>query len=199
MRAPTATKLVPKSSSSTTTHPLLATTTTTAVQQTATTMVPATVPAPTTTTTAIVCRNSLDARCGSFRWDPAPDNQPITVQVSVASGTHKVGQPVTFHIVVDDPDRPIEHICVGTDYGDASVPFCGRPIVERAPADQQPHGPWAPPPKQPDHLETDPTHSYRSAGSYTVHFVYRSQQSCAATGDPYYSEGTGTATITIVN
>jgi hypothetical protein len=153
--------------------------------------------APTSTTTTLNCHDSYDAHCGEFRWDPSPDNQPLTVQVTVTSTKAKVGDPVTFHVVVDDPDRPIDRNCSGKDYGDNSEPFCGPPAVDCAPTGRQPHGPWSPPAKQPDHLETDVTHVYRAPGTYTVHFVYRSTQSCAETGNPYYSEGSATATVRV--
>jgi len=41
---------------------------------------PAPRPVPTTAAPAPSCRNSTDAACGEFRWDPAPAaNQPMTV------------------------------------------------------------------------------------------------------------------------
>jgi hypothetical protein len=119
----------------------------------------------------------------------------VTVRVTTTSP--KARQPVEIHIVVEDPDTRIDRECTGTDYGDNSEPFCGRPSVDCPAPERQPHGAWSPPPKYPDRVETDISHIYQAAGTYTVHFVYRSTQSCAATGNPYYSEGTATTTVTV--
>jgi hypothetical protein len=153
---------------------------------------PTTTTAPTaTTTTGPVCHNSYDDRCGPFRWDPQPDNEPLTVQVTTTTPTARAGEPVTFHVVVDDPDHRIDRGCDDEDFGEdgrSCAPSCSLP--------PQPHGQWSPPPKQPDHYETDTTHVYAAPGTYRVRIAYTSGV-CDGADNPYGSQGTGTATVTI--
>lgn len=134
-----------------------------------------------------VCRDSYDDRCGPFRWDPQPENQPLRVAVTAASAASKVGEPIQFHVVVDDPDTHIDRHCPGLDYGDKSE-RCFSAGADCA-AGYEPYGAWSPPRKRPDHLETAVTHTYRAIGTYTVRFTYYSESSCAPGGDPYRSEG----------
>jgi hypothetical protein len=143
-------------------------------------------------TGALACHNSYDKRCGPFRWDPQPDKQPLTVQISTRSGTAKVGEPVTFHVVVDDPDWHIDRSCQDDDFGDE-----GQDCEDQcAAATSQPYGPWSPPPKNPDHYETDITHTYKRPGAYAVKVTFRSG-TCGPPTNPYGSRGTGTIQVTM--
>jgi len=186
---------VPSKSTSSTTRPVASTTTTTA--RTRTTSVPTTERASTTTTTAIVCRDSLDPACGAFRWDPQPDNGPLTVKVTVLTPHPTAGEPVQLKVVLDDPDARIDAECFTTQsFGDdtpsgsciADYPGCPEP---------KRYGPWTPPAKRTDHRELILSHTY-DAGTYTATFGYYSMGvSCMTYPDPYGSSGTGTATFTV--
>jgi len=190
-----------KPTSSTTARPVPTTTTTTAAQQTRTTSVPTTVPAPTTTTTAIVCRDSHDPTCGRFRWDPQPDNGPLTVKVTVLTPHPTAGEPVQFKVVLDDPDAHIDPECyTRQSFGD---PTSEGSCIADYPACPEPrrYGPWTPPAKQPDHRELILTHTY-GAGTFTATFGYYSRGlPCdfpyPDMADPYGSSGIGTATVTV--
>ena len=51
------------------------------------------------------CRNSSDPACGPFSWDPPPaPNQPRQVNLSVSTASPRVGQAVTVHADVHDPE-----------------------------------------------------------------------------------------------
>src|SRR2546421_3551967 len=80
---------------------------------TTTTRRPGPAPAP-----APACRNSYDAACGPFRWDPEPGpNAPLTVAVTPPSQQVIAGKEVNFHVVADDPDAKIDR-CYAVDFGD---------------------------------------------------------------------------------
>src|SRR5207248_5063404 len=66
----------------------------------------------TSTTTTTPCRNSQDARCGQFSWDPDPGpNGSVTVQVTPHPGVVHAGDTVFFDVVVDDPDHVVGLNC----------------------------------------------------------------------------------------
>ena len=142
-------------------------------------------------TGTLTCHNSYDKRCGPFRWDPQPDNEPLTVQITTGSATAKVGEAVMFRVVVDDPDRHIDRNCRDEFFGDE-----GQGCEYQCGQAAQPYGPWSPPRKDPDHYETDITHTYKSPGAYTVKITFRSG-TCDPQTNPYRSQGTGTINVTV--
>ena len=167
--------------------------TTTAEPVTTTTVAPAPTTAPHGTTTTLVCRNSTNPACGPFRWDPPPGpNSPLTVQVTYSPSSPKAGETVTFHVVVDDPDAKINRVCnYNAVYGDGSVqPGCGSSALCAAV-----YGPWTPPARVADHYGTDFQHTYATAGTYTASFSFQSTSFCYP--DPYGSQGSGSATVTV--
>lgn len=144
-----------------------------------------------------MCRDSLDPACGPFRWDPQPDNGPLTVKVTVLTPHPTAGEPVQLKVVIADPDARVDTECFTTQsFGDdtpsgsciADYPGCPEP---------KRYGPWTPPAKRIDHRELLLTHTY-DAGRYTATFGYYSMGvSCMTYPDPYGSSGTGTATFTV--
>ena len=191
----------PASTTSSVTRPAKPTSTPTSAAPTTTTT-PATAPATTSTTApAPECRNSHDAACGPFRWDPKPDNGPLTVKVTVVTPHPTEGEPVQLKIVLDDPDARIDTGCLTTQsFGDDSLSSSCH--ADYAPC-QEPrrYGPWEPPAKRPDHHEMIITHTY-GAGTFAATFGYYSMGlSCIVAfpegGDPYGSRGTGTVTFTV--
>lgn len=150
------------------------------------------------TTASPNCSNSFDSRCGPFRWDPEPDNQPLVVEISVITGTPKVGEPVQFRSIADDPDMQIDDYCVGMLFGDNKDPYC----IESSPScpvSPTAYGTWTPPTKNPDRVERVISHTYDAPGTYTASFTFRSvNTSCASPNNPYYSVGTGTVTFTVL-
>jgi hypothetical protein len=151
-----------------------------------------------TTSSTIACRNSYDARCGRFHWDPQPQpGDPLTVRIQVVSSTPRSGQPVDFHVTVDDPNMPIDQNCYGKFYGDNTGGDCGA-VYECPNNTQQPYGPWSPPAKNSDHYEATISHVYATPGTYTMKLVFRSKQGCENPPNPYYgTEGVGTVTVTV--
>ena len=179
--------------------PMLPAPTTTTVAASVIPLQAATTLPPATTTTAApapapakACRNSYDAACGPFRWDPDPGaNAPLTVAVSPQSQQVSAGQEVNFHVVGDDPDAQIDRCVAFVDYGDGQKGGnCPPPA-----ACQTPYGPWTPPAKTADHWETDVTHKYPTAGSYSVSVVLQSHSFCNP--DPYGGSAQGPATVTV--
>ncbi|HVW33042.1 MAG TPA: hypothetical protein VHL53_10925 [Acidimicrobiia bacterium] len=140
---------------------------------------------------AAVCHDSYDKRCGPFRWDPQPENGPLTVQISGPPVAVKAGQPVTFHVVVDDPDHSIDRECDHEDYGDE-----GHDCTPGCEAWPIPYGPWSPPLTQPDHYERDLTHTYAKPGTYAVSVAFSSGM-CDPPINPYGSYGAATTTVTV--
>lgn len=140
-------------------------------------------PATTTTTAPPVCRNSTDPRCGDFRWDPLPNNQPLTVNVSFSPAAPKAGDSVTFTVEVSDPDHAVTSNCAVVEYGDGySEPPAPCPVPTCGPA----HGPWDPPAAQPGTQRFTYSHIYAAAGSYTARFVFHTDKDTRCPQpDPY--------------
>lgn len=140
-------------------------------------------PVNTTTTAPPVCRNSTDPRCGDFRWDPLPNNQPLTVNVSFSPAAPKAGDSVTFNVDVSDPDHAVTSNCAVVEYGDGnSEPPSPCPAPTCGPA----HGPWDPPAAQPGSQTFTYTHVYGAAGSYTAKFVFHTDKDTRCPQpDPY--------------
>ncbi|MFN2504324.1 MAG: hypothetical protein ABR540_08850 [Acidimicrobiales bacterium] len=140
----------------------------------------------------IVCRDSVDERCGNFFWDPAPPaNQPI--EVIVNSSPAVVGRPVTFTVTVTEPDRAMDAACVSVDYGDGgrSAPCPEPPCPTR-------FGPWTP--AGPGPRTSKPpitfTHTYNTntANPYTVTVTVDTRSDCK---DPFGQRVPTTRSITV--
>jgi hypothetical protein len=124
----------------------------------------------------------------------------MTVTVTVLTPSPRVGQPVTFKIVVDEPDTKIDRTCYGAGFGDAPQQGCAGPTYGSCSPSPQATGTWPPPPKQPDHYETTLTHTYQQAGTYTTAFTFgTAHPPCHSPEDkdPYYNRSTGKVTVTI--
>jgi hypothetical protein len=184
-------------------------TTTTEVEETTTTLLPgldeststtAVIVAPPTTAraeTTLVCRNSYDPKCGPFRWDPDPGpNAPLTVKVTFSPSNPTAGDTVQIHVVTDDPDAPtLSGWGCSPKFGDQTGVQCVTGLC--APQDE-PHGPWTPPPRRPLHHEETFSHAYEDAGTYNFEIDrVSSEGDCRWPPNPYGSGGKGTATIVV--
>lgn len=164
--------------------------TTSVTEQTTTTAagvlpLPTTEPTETTETTrpaasptakpALVCRNSYDPACGRFRWDPPPSaNAMVTSRTTFTPSNPKVGETVTFRVVVDDPDATLDERSVPYGFGDGSPTVNAHPERgEGCPTYRTRYGPWTPPAKVHGHIELTITHVYESDGNFTfAHTVF---------------------------
>jgi hypothetical protein len=129
-------------------------------------------PSPTPTKSApLVCRNSFDPRCSTFRWDPQPHaNQPIKWNDPSASRVDHGNNPTPWTIegsasVIDDGFSHDWDI----DWGDGTnsgnfYHSSGHPPCFTG------YGPWDPPTYA--YAGRNPTgllhHSYEAPGRYTV-------------------------------
>ena len=136
-------------------------------------------PQSSTTTTILICRDSWNPACGERYWDPPPGpNQPLTVTVGVMPAAPKAVAPVTFRVVVDDPDGSQllgdgSHELV--DFG-GGTPFLGvAGHVECAGG----FGAWTTPAPVPLHEEFTYEHVYAKACTYTLTLTYESLGNCA--------------------
>ncbi len=152
-------------------------TTTTAPEITTppTTVLAATEPPPTEPSTDVlpppdvqpppVCLNSTDHRCGDFRWDPTPTNQPVTIDSVVVDPPHPIaGQTVTVTIHWSDPDVDLaysESACNGAGTCDP------QPAVACPFARNPPTGSWSPPPPGPGAGTLVEQWPYEVAGTFT--------------------------------
>jgi hypothetical protein len=123
-------------------------------------------------TTTLQCRNSTDPRCGSFRWDPSPTNQPLAIDISVSSNP-QVGQDVTFTVTVSDNDHGIGQ-CARLDHGDGtSQGGCPEPPCPDR------YGPWDPPaPGIPSTRIFTFTHRYANAGPFIATVLVDNRTDC---------------------
>ena len=139
------------------------------------------------------CRNSYDAACGPFRWDPDPGpNQAITGGVAPDTQTVKMGDKVTFTVTGTDPDAAPLQEC-NIDFGDGMGVHCDpRPAIDPSYCPKQ-YGPWTPPAKKEGNLNTVWDHKYDKPGTYKVTFQVRSaMQEC---NNPYASTADLQATV----
>jgi hypothetical protein len=173
-------------------------------------------PIPTATATAAGtpaatarCRNSTEASCGAFRFDPAPQrDDAIAVKVTFSPKEPKAGDTVTFSLTATDPDSEV--VLVGTyrfGKGQSAV------VVDDAP-DRCPraYGAWDPPQAKAGSADEELRHTYRDAGRYEAEFSFYSRSYTAGQHtwptappgdsngrciDPLASSGTNTVTITV--
>jgi hypothetical protein len=123
------------------------------------------------------CHNSYDPACGRFYWSPAPGrNQPLQFDLSFQPAAPRAGEPVTFIVVVRDPDaRP--HCC--EILVDGAGPHA---VVDCAPSDR--YGAWTPPEPTPGTKTFRWTHTFEASGRHEVRFTATSGRTC---GDPFSS------------
>jgi hypothetical protein len=175
-----------------------------AQKTTATTKAPAPAPAPpvgpkpTTGRTTPFCHNSYDPACGPFRWEPAPPaDQPRQVTLTGPQAV-RVGDQVTVHADVNDPDDAQASNCPAKTYDFGDGPAVSNHCDPPPGTDPCPkrYGPWSPPAASPGGGQEDVAHTFSAPGTYTVKFTYDPgyQDACY---NPYASDGAGTMQITV--
>jgi len=131
-----------------------------------------------------------------FSPSPGPD-QPLHIAITTSPSSPSVGQQVSFHVVMDDPDGPIGCIANESDGVMGTATSCG----DYPPCDQ--FGAWPPPAPAPGHKAVDYTETYRQSGQYTFSIsVVASSGPCtdSRTGrgqQPYMSPGSASTTFTV--
>lgn len=143
------------------------------------------------------CRDSTDATCGPFRWDPKPaPNRPLAVTLRVAPVTVRVGQPVAATVTWSDPDAPAAGL-VAQCWGDVpctpAPPACARTSAT---------GTWTPPrPRAGRGKLVLSDHSFSSSGRFPVTVAVRSRSYpsdlCPPSGDPYANTRTVRTVVTV--
>ena len=137
------------------------------------------------------CRDSYDPACGTFRWDPAPQpNEDLAVQIDVDPSSPRVGEKVTFTVTAQDDHA--EPVALEGEYGDN-----GFNISPSCLAQKERYGPWTPPAKAPRTVTRTYEGTFDEPGKHTVSFTF-STDTCNGQGyNPYGSEGTGSAIVTV--
>lgn len=170
-----------------------------AAADTATTVAPApptsspatTQPPATTATTALVCHDSYNPACGTFRWSPAPaPASPVSINVTPSSSTPTAGEQVTFTVTYADPNSPVNTACSTVQSGMGVGSGCSP---DYTPCNTR-YGPWEPPTKQPSAGTQSYTFQYDTPGTYTFSVSYPAGNPCY---NPYATTLNGTATITV--
>ncbi len=121
-------------------------------------------PAPTAPPTTRTCRNSREASCGPWSWDPRPVDRAPTATPGPVPAVVSVGEEVRFAVVVEDPDG-----------GEGQRPtsawsFPGLSIDADGPVDARcdRHGPQDPPAPTPDRFELATTWTFDEPGTHVV-------------------------------
>jgi hypothetical protein len=149
-----------------------------------------------TTPTSQPCRNSYDAKCGPFRWEPDPGpNLGVSGQITFSPQMPKAGDKVSFTVSGSDPDAAPLQEC-NVDFSDGPIIHCDpRPAIDPSYCPKQ-YGPWAPPAKKQGDLNSVWEHTYPQAGNYKVSFDVRSaMQEC---NNPYASGTVLTTTVQVL-
>lgn len=123
------------------------------------------------TTTSLVCRNSFDARCGPFRWDPDPGpNQPSSAQITFSPVNPHVGEQVSFRVTFTNPDGPADSGETHMYYGDGmAVWLTSDPPWVWGGDCKTLYGPWTPPRREANSVSFDMgRYPYSAAGTYAV-------------------------------
>lgn len=149
--------------------------------------------------TVDACRNSHDPACGPFSYDGAlaPD-RPMTVDVTVDPALPRVGQQVTFHVVLHDPD--------GVSFGGTIFTYGGAAIGSQREIRCEKYGRWDPPSPDPSRAteSQDVIHTYAEPGTYTARFTFEAGPVGCVDGRtgrgelPYASTGSGSVTVTVL-
>jgi hypothetical protein len=121
----------------------------------------------------------------------------MTVEVTVEPAAPVAGQPMVFHITLNDPD--------GVSYDGTTFNFGNSGIGGSTPEPCAKFGPWDPPARDPASATKtlDVTHTYYDAGSYPATFFFDAGpfdcvDSVTGRGDrPYASSATGTVTVVV--
>lgn len=152
-----------------------------------------------TTTTALVCRNSYDARCGPFRWDPDPGpNQPSTAQIDLTPTNPRVGDVVALRVTFTNPDGPAGSIYTVFDYGDGLTTTLHADPPGPPYDCKTPYGPWTPPRREAQTVSFDwPGHSYKAAGTYTLTVTGNGGWDPCPPENPYRDSKSASTTITV--
>ncbi len=123
-------------------------------------------PVSTTTTTAPPCQGSTDPACGPLEWSPPPDDQAPTTTVD-GPATAVVGEPVTFRVVVTDPDgHDGDGACAAwsdSDPGTIELGSC-EPVVGSC----ERHGPHATPAPVSGSTTYEHSVTFTEPGDHTV-------------------------------
>ena len=142
-------------------------------------------PTPTTVppTTVPTCRNSFDAACGEFRWDPDPGpNAPLNVAFLNASEPIPAGD-YTFEVSWADDDAALAYSDFALD---------GDPLLGQACTQEARFGPWTPPARAGGSGVISETFTL-TPGEHVIAVA-------AGTGDcnnPYASEATVEVVVTV--
>jgi hypothetical protein len=154
------------------------------------------------------CRNSTEASCGPFRFDPDVDDERMRVSVTASSRSVKVGDTVTFTISANDKDS--SRIDLGTyRFGKDSSSVIAKGSDTTCP---RAYGPWDPPGASAGSLRRTLRHTYRTAGEHEAIFTVFARSYSSGDHpwparppgdddgeciDPYASSGKAEVTVTV--
>ncbi len=121
----------------------------------------------------------------------------MTALVTVEPARPQAGQPVLFHITLNDPD--------GVSYGSSLYGFGDSAIGDSAVQPCRKFGPWDPPLPDPSSATKVVTvdHAYPRAGTYTATFTFDAGPFACVDGGsgrgdrPYASSATATVTVVV--
>jgi serine/threonine protein kinase len=152
-----------------------------------------------TTMPGVACIKSFSPACGPLVWTPPVVNRALTISITVSPSNPVPGQPVTFTIVLDDPDDTNLSVN-GVYFGDPSSASgqASAPANATGPSCPVPHGSWpAPAPNGHGHLRTQKVNTYLNPGTYQVHFTASSGKNTCVP-DPYASTAvSGVQTVVV--
>lgn len=113
------------------------------------------------------CRDSIDAACGAFRWDPMPTDQPATLQATLPPGPIIVAEQHTLSLVVRDPDGRADLRCYSVR-ADGPALTLGTCVQEDPGPCPERYGPWTPPKAEAHEDRTTTVISFQRVGTYVV-------------------------------
>ena len=125
------------------------------------------------------CLDSADPRCGAFYTTGDPPNAPISVTLPAQPIAAQAALPVIFVVAADDPDADEVRIttsdsCVQIGDAVAVVTATLSTLIRPVPSVEGRYGPWRSPPRPAGRTALTVSHTFPTAGEYSLFVSVRS-------------------------
>ncbi|MGK2930927.1 MAG: hypothetical protein ACSLFO_15290, partial [Acidimicrobiales bacterium] len=157
---------------------------------------PGATPAPTSPpTTALVCRDSTNPACGSFRWEPQPTDRPATLTLQVPDRI-VAGVPFDVLMTISDPDGRVDFACYTLAHTGGGPQVGGGCTTVRQDCPAR-YGPWSPPAPSTGQATNQHRVTLDQPGTFEIYASVDPAAGCDNV-DPYRSGASAERTVEVV-